>query len=107
LVYGGDVVVLDAGQLAVEVIAGMRAWFQDLQMDSARVSNVAAHLKKLVIVTDQELPGIGGGSFSGTHTSTGLSSRRPLSQRLGSTGTILGQKRRAGIAPALFASATY
>ena len=55
MVYGGDVVVLDVGQLAVEVIAGMRAWFQDLQMDSARVSNVAAHLKKLVIVTDQEL----------------------------------------------------
>jgi hypothetical protein len=57
-------------ELATEVVAGVRAWFSDLQTAAARLASVAQHLPKLVVVKDQELPGIGGVSFSATHTST-------------------------------------
>ncbi|HEY7541405.1 MAG TPA: hypothetical protein VIF11_14760 [Methylomirabilota bacterium] len=56
--------------MATEVVAGVRAWFSDLQTAAARLASVAQHLPKLVVVKDQELPGIGGVSFSATHTST-------------------------------------
>jgi hypothetical protein len=71
LYYGGDVVVLDVGKLADEVVDGIRGWFVDLQTDATRGAHVAEHLSKLVTVKEQELPGIRGLTFPTTHTSTG------------------------------------
>jgi len=72
LVYGGDVVVLDVGELAKEMTTGIRAWFTDLQNPAAqnRRDNVKKNLPSLVTVKEQELPGISGITFNVTHTST-------------------------------------
>jgi hypothetical protein len=66
----GDVVVLDVGELAAELVDGIRAWFRDLQTDGARRANVAKNLPKLVIVETREVPGIGGPRFDLINTIT-------------------------------------
>ena len=73
VVYGSDVVVLDVSELAKEMVGSIRTWFADLQSQPAqgRKANVEKHLSSLVMVKDQELPGITGITFNATHTSTG------------------------------------
>ena len=73
LVYGSDVVVLDVGELANEIVAGIEKWFRALQQPAAkdRRANVRKNLPTLVTVKEQEMPGISGVTFSVTHTSTG------------------------------------
>lgn len=73
LVYGSDVVVLDVGELAKEIVAGIEKWFRALQQPAAkdRQANVKRNLLTLVTVKEQEMPGISGVTFSVTHTSTG------------------------------------
>jgi hypothetical protein len=76
----GDVIVLDVGELAAEMTASVRAWFVDLQT-AARASclvNVAHHLPSLVMVHDQELPGVGGVTFTFTNTCTGAFTIRTM-----------------------------
>jgi hypothetical protein len=72
LMWSSEIVVLDVGELAKEIVAGVRGWFADLQSPPAseRRANVAKNLQSLVIVKEQELPGIRGITFSATHTAT-------------------------------------
>jgi hypothetical protein len=66
-VYGGDVVVLDVGELATEMVASIRAWFVDLQTDATPRANVTANLPMLVKVEERPVPGSDDVSPTGVH----------------------------------------
>lgn len=73
LSYGSsDVIVLDVGELAKEMVTGIETWFRALQQPDAaeRRANVKRNLPTLVTVKEQQMPGISGITFNVTHTST-------------------------------------
>jgi hypothetical protein len=68
-----DVMVLDVGELAKEMISSIQKWFVDLQgLDAERRNNVTKNLPSLVTVKTQALPGITGviTAYNVTGTST-------------------------------------
>jgi hypothetical protein len=56
-VYDGNVVVLDVGELATEMVASIHAWFVDLQTDATRQANITKNLPMLVKVEERAVPG--------------------------------------------------